>query len=147
MSKSLTPKQQRFVEEYLVDLNATQAAIRAGYAKNSAQEQSSRLLSNAMVRAAIKSGKRVVSEETKIDAGYVLQRTVEYLDMCAGRTPIKKAIISDGVADSIEVKEFNQAGYGKALELLGKHVEIGAFKDRLEVNATISHEDALELLK
>jgi len=147
MSKSLTARQKKFVDEYLVDLNATQAAIRAGYSEKTAMEQGYQLLQKPSVRDAISAGKREVSEATRIDAGYVLQRTVEYLDMCAGRTPIKKAIVSDGVTESIDVKEFNQAGYGKALELLGKHVEIGAFKDRLEVNATISHEDALELLK
>lgn len=51
---ALTPKQERFVAEYLVDLNATQAAIRAGYSAKTAQEQGSRLLSNVMVAAAIK---------------------------------------------------------------------------------------------
>ncbi len=49
----LTPKQARFVQEYLVDVNSTQAAIRAGYSKKTAQEQSSRLLSNVMVSAAV----------------------------------------------------------------------------------------------
>ncbi len=44
-AKALTPKQRRFVEEYLVDLNATQAAIRARYSERTAQEQGSRLLS------------------------------------------------------------------------------------------------------
>lgn len=47
---ALTEREQRFIDEYLIDANATQAAIRAGYAQNSAQEQSSRLLSNAIVK-------------------------------------------------------------------------------------------------
>jgi phage terminase small subunit len=47
----LTPKQQRFVEEYLVDLNATQAAVRAGYAPASAHVTSSRILAKRQVRA------------------------------------------------------------------------------------------------
>ena len=51
---ALTDKQQRFVEEYLVDLNAMQAAIRAGYSERMAQEQSSRLLSNVMVQEAVR---------------------------------------------------------------------------------------------
>ena len=49
----LTEKQQRFVDEYLIDLNATQAAIRAGYSVKTAQEQSARLLSKVMVQQAI----------------------------------------------------------------------------------------------
>src|SRR5262249_53478937 len=48
----LTPKQERFVQEYLVDLNATQAAIRAGYSKKTATEQASRLLTNVKVSEA-----------------------------------------------------------------------------------------------
>ena len=49
----LTAKQERFVDEYMIDLNATQAAIRAGYSEKTAQMQASRLLSNVMVQAAI----------------------------------------------------------------------------------------------
>ncbi|WP_084651056.1 terminase small subunit [Pseudomonas canadensis] len=50
---ALTAKQQRFVDEYLIDLNATQAATRAGYSKKTANEQGSRLLANVSVSAAI----------------------------------------------------------------------------------------------
>ena len=50
---TLTPKQQRFVEEYIVDSNATQAAIRAGYSKRSANQQGPRLLVNVGIAAAI----------------------------------------------------------------------------------------------
>ena len=49
----LTEKQQRFVEEYLIDLNATQAAIRAGYSAKTADQQGSRLLANVKVQQAI----------------------------------------------------------------------------------------------
>lgn len=61
----LIPKQQRFVDEYLIDLNATQAAIRAGYSAKTAQEQGSRLLSNVMVAGAIaeRQGKRLATSE------------------------------------------------------------------------------------
>lgn len=48
---TLTAKQQRFVDEYLIDLNATKAAIRAGYSANTAEQQASRLLTNVKVRA------------------------------------------------------------------------------------------------
>lgn len=48
---ALTAKQQRFVDEYLIDLNATQAAIRAGYSPKTADQQASRLLTNVKVRA------------------------------------------------------------------------------------------------
>ncbi len=50
---SLTPKQARFVEEYLLDLNATQAAIRAGYSAKTANEQGSQLLAKLSIRQAV----------------------------------------------------------------------------------------------
>ncbi len=52
---TLTPKQQRFVEEYTIDSNATQAAIRAGYIKHTSDRQGSRLLKNVEVVAAVRS--------------------------------------------------------------------------------------------
>ncbi|MGZ3694129.1 MAG: terminase small subunit, partial [Bdellovibrionota bacterium] len=54
----LTDQQELFVREYLVDLNGTQAAIRAGYSENTAQEQSSRLLSKAILKQRVESGLR-----------------------------------------------------------------------------------------
>lgn len=71
-AKSLTAKQQGFVEEYLIDRNATQAAIRAGYSRKTAQEQSSRLLSNVMVRAALDAALAQRSERTEVTADRVV---------------------------------------------------------------------------
>ena len=68
----LTAKQLRFCEEYLLDLNATQAAIRAGYSPRTAQEQSSRLLSNVMVAADIERRQRERSARTDVTADRVL---------------------------------------------------------------------------
>lgn len=69
----LTAKQQRFVEEYLLDLNGKQAAIRAGYSRKTAEVQASRLLSNAKVAAAIAAAQAARSERTEITADMVLQ--------------------------------------------------------------------------
>ena len=66
-------KQQRFVEEYLVDLNATQAAIRAGYSAKTAYAQGSRLLRNVRVAAAIREAKAARSERTQITADMVVK--------------------------------------------------------------------------
>ena len=68
----MTPEQERFVHEYLVDVNATQAAIRAGYSKKTAQEQSSRLLSNVMVSEAIAKGMQALAEKTGVTAEKVI---------------------------------------------------------------------------
>lgn len=70
--KKLTAKQQRFVEEYLIDLNATQAAIRAGYSEATAAEQGSRLLTNVKVSKAIAEDRKRLSERTEITQDRVL---------------------------------------------------------------------------
>lgn len=71
---ALTAKQQRFVEEYLVDLNATQAAIRAGYSPKTAKQQGQRLLTNVDITTAIEAAKAARSSRTQITADNVLQR-------------------------------------------------------------------------
>lgn len=63
---SLTPKQERFVAEYLTDLNATQAAIRAGYSEKTAQQQGSRLLLNVLVQEAIAKGREKTAAKLEI---------------------------------------------------------------------------------
>lgn len=70
---ALTAKQQRFVDEYLIDLNATQAAIRAGYSKKTAQVQSARLLSNVMVSAEVARGMESRAARTGITQDMVLR--------------------------------------------------------------------------
>ncbi|AEZ50846.1 terminase small subunit [Burkholderia phage DC1] len=69
----ITPKQQAFVDEYLIDLNATKAAIRAGYSPKTAQEQSSRLLSKPHVQAAIAEAKARRAERTEIDQDRIVR--------------------------------------------------------------------------
>jgi phage terminase small subunit len=68
----MTPKRERFIEEYLVDLNATQAALRAGYAASGAQQEGARLLANPEIAAAIDKRREKVSEKTGL--------TVELID-------------------------------------------------------------------
>lgn len=69
----ITPKKQRFVDEYLVDLNATQAAIRAGYSAKTAHSQGPRLLDDVGVKELIADAMAKRSESTKITAERVLQ--------------------------------------------------------------------------
>lgn len=69
----MTPKQLRFVDEYLVDLNATQAAIRAGYSKRTANEQGARLLANVSVKKAVTERMKEREKRTEITQDRVLQ--------------------------------------------------------------------------
>lgn len=74
---ALEPRQQRFVREYLIDLNGTQAAIRAGYSPNAANEQASRLLANAKVQRAIREGQDKLQAKLEVNAERVVQRLAE----------------------------------------------------------------------
>lgn len=70
---TLNPKQQRFVEEYLKDLNATQAAIRAGYSPKTAEVQGCRLLRNAQIRDRVTKRQAARAERTEITQDRVLR--------------------------------------------------------------------------
>jgi len=69
----MTPRQQRFVDEYLVDLNATQAAIRAGYSARTAEQQGPRLLGNVEIAKAVQAAQQVRSDRVQITQDDVLR--------------------------------------------------------------------------
>lgn len=149
--RKLTPKQQRFVEEYLVDLNATQAAIRAGYSPKTANEQGARLLANVSVQAAIQEAMKSREQRTEVTQDRVVKELakIAFGDprnvMSWGPSGVKlKAsteLTDDEAAFVSEVSETTTEHGGslklktndklKALELLGRH--IGMFKEKVEV--------------
>ncbi len=77
MATRLTDKQKRFVAEYLVDLNATAAARRAGYSEKTACEQAARLLANVKVQTAVQEAKQARQERTEITQDMVLRETAK----------------------------------------------------------------------
>lgn len=163
---TLTDKQERFCQEYLKDLNGTQAAIRVGYSAKTATEQSSRLLTNVNVAARVKElmGKR--SERTEITADVVLKELLllakvdlaQAYDEKGNLKPIHE--IPEDVRRAIAgIKVYEEfEGYGKdrvkvgevrevkfwdktrTLELLGKHLKL--FTDKVEHSGNMG----LELL-
>ncbi|MET3998835.1 terminase small subunit [Marinobacterium sp. MBR-109] len=175
MARKLTDKQQRFVEEYLIDLNATQAAIRAGYSPKTADSQAVQLLRKTQVQEAIAAGKQERSEKTAIDATYVLNRLVEIdqmdvldiLDDDGHMRPVSQwPKVWRTTLSGVDINRLKTIGEGddaiesvlqkikwpdkvKNLELIGKHVEVQAFKDQLGLSGgmKISHEDALSELE
>lgn len=144
----LTPKQERFVHEYLVDLNATQAAIRAGYSKKTAQEQSSRLLSNVMLSKAIAKGQQALAEKTGVTAEKVIAELAligfanikDYLNLSDPDNPTvdlsnltseQAAVIAEATVEQkrgkrrVKIKLHDKLN---ALANLGKH--LGLFSER-----------------
>ncbi len=105
----LTEKQKRFCKEYLIDLNATQAAIRAGYSKKTAYSIGQKLLKKAEIQKYIQKLMAKRSARTEIDADYVLK----------------------GIRDIVEKTTAKDSDKLKGLELLGRHVQL--FRDRIEL--------------
>lgn len=157
---TMTPKQRAFVDEYLKDLNATQAAIRAGYSSRNASRIASELLDKTHVAHAINDALAARSERTRIDADWVLKRLAAeaeadmadlYNEETGALKPIHEwpEIWRQGLVAGVEVEElFDGAGSDrvhigrvrkvrldsriKRLELIGKHIGVQAFKDVVE---------------
>ena len=148
---NLTPKQQRFVEEYLIDLNATQAAIRAGYSEKTAKSIGQENLTKPDIQKAIEEAQNKRQKQTQIDAAYVLKRLVEIdqmdvldiMDDDGNVKPLRdwpkiwRQYISNIETISMDdgegwLKKIKWPDKVKNLELLGKHVSVGAFKDKIE---------------
>ncbi|MDT0215855.1 terminase small subunit [Alcaligenes sp. AB3] len=157
----LPPKQVRFAEEYIKDLNGTQAATRAGYSQRTANEQAARLLANVSVQQYVRKLLEERSQEVKIDAAYVLTRLGEIdqmdaLDILADDGSVKpiadwpkiwRQMISgldvmeiaqgDEEARIAVVKKIKWPDKIRNLELIGRHVGVQAFKDRVEHSGSI----------
>ena len=92
----LTARRARFVSEYLVDLNATQAAIRAGYSRRTARQQGSRLLTNVDVKRAIAQAQQELRERHDIEADRVLS---EYASVAFSDINDYRAVFETGEVD------------------------------------------------
>ncbi len=152
-SLKLTPRQRLFVQEYLIDLNASQAALRAGYSINNAHKIGSQLLENPRIKQAVKLAMYEREQRTKVTQ----DRVIEELAKIAFINPTDvvnsyDASLHNGAAredtaaiSSIRVKKFpSREGFGvereiklhdkiRALDLLGKH--LGLFNDKLNITA------------
>lgn len=149
---ALNEKQRQFVQEYLVDLNATQAAKRAGYSERTAYSQGQRLLKHDEIQAAIQEARKAQQERTEITADRVLQeyarvaffdprklfgvdgkpRDVTDLDQ-----ETAAALAALDVLESFEggefvgyVKKYRMASKLHALDALAKH--LGLFEKQIQ---------------
>lgn len=124
---ALNAKQQRFAEEYLIDLNATAAYKRAGYSADghSAESAAQRLLSKVEVTKFVQSAMDKRSKDLGIDAQYVLQTIKNTIERCSQAEPVKTA---DGATGEYK---FDSVAVLKGAELLGKHLKM--FTDKAEV--------------
>jgi len=116
----LTPKQERFVAEYLIDLNATAAARRAGYSAKTADRIGPELLGKTCVSQAIQEARKARQERTGITQDMVVDEL---------------AAIAFHEANDAPEAELKVSNKLKALELLGKH--LGLFTDKAEANVKL----------
>lgn len=158
-SEKLTPRQQRFVEEYLKDLNAAAAYKRAGYKIDShgANVNGNRLMTYPKIRAAIAAGKAERSLNTKIDAEWVLIRLADevfadladIIDDQGAVKPIKEwpKIWRTGLVQGLDVEtsitdegqatkvaKVRLSDRAKRLEMIGKHVDVQAWRENIGLN-------------
>lgn len=163
----LTPRQEQFVAEYLIDLNGTQAAIRAGYSAKTAQEQASRLLSNVMVMNLVNEKRQNLQKATDITAERVLKevaglaffdvrklvnadgspKSITDLDDETARAiqGIELQTVKDGENDFALVRKYKIADKNAALEKLMKH--LGLFeKDNNQNNPAAAMAKLLDLV-
>ncbi len=109
----LTPKQQRFVDEYLIDLNGAAAARRAGYSERTARQVAAENLTKPVIMAAITEAQQKLSQRTELTQDWVLTQL---------RTEARES--GEGSSHGARVR---------ALELLGKH--LGMFPTKIEVES------------
>jgi phage terminase small subunit len=154
---ALTDKQEMFCREYLIDLNATQAAIRAGYSEKTARASGCENLTKPDIQNRIAELKADRNEQVNVDAAYVLKRLIEIdqmdvLDILnddggiksisewpkVWRTTLSGFYINTSVTNFDEttieniLKKIKWPDKVKNLELLGKHVTVQAFKDNVK---------------
>lgn len=159
---ALTKKQKIFVDEYLIDLNATQAAIRAGYSPDTAGSIGSENLKKPEIRARIEKAMAEHSKRTGINQDRIIMELAKIaLLNPKGLVNFDEATIKEDATDedvaavaSVKVKRFpTKDGEGverevkmydktKALELLGRH--LGMFKDKVEVSGLDEEKKKLE---
>lgn len=166
---ALTDKQDAFCREYLVDLNATQAAIRAGYSDKTANRTASENLSKPDIQNRISELKAARNEDVGVNAAYVLKRLVEIDQMDVvdilrddgtmlpiSQWPKVWRITLQGMDISASIQEFDEKTTEtilkkikwpdkvKNLELLGKHIDVQAFKEKVEHSGEISLIDRIQ---
>lgn len=135
MSEKLTPKQERFIQEYLIDLNATQAAIRAGYSKDTANEQGSRLLANVSISARIEARKKELTQKTELTQEWVLDKLKKCVEKSMQEEEVEKwDYVEKRMIGSGEFV-YDSKGATKALELIGKHLNM--FKDTIKLEGEL----------
>ena len=132
--EKLTPKQAMFCKEYLVDLNATQAAIRSNYSKKTAGRIGQQNLQKVDIQAEIQKMMDKRSNKVEISADYVLKNIKEIGERCMQEEPVL-----DFEGNKTGEYQFKENGALKAQELLGKHLKMFVEQKETKITGEIVH--------
>ena len=127
----LTQKQRRFIDEYIISGNATQAAIKAGYSKKTARKIGQENLTKPDIKAAIEKRNAEIQSKKTAD----MTEVMEYLTSVMRGEQTESVATSKGVYSNVEVSAKDRI---KAAELIGKRN--GAWTDKKEINGDLSIE-------
>ncbi len=130
----LTAKQEMFCKEYLIDLNATQAAIRAGYSEKTAKVTGSENLTKPDIAEKIQTLFDTRAEKVELNSEWVLRNLEKVANRCMQAEPVMVRG-ENGMEESGEFK-FDSSGANKSLELIGKHLKL--FTDKVEQDTTFT---------
>jgi phage terminase small subunit len=147
----LTPKQKRFCEEYLIDLNATQAAIRAGYSEDSAASIGHENLRKPEIEKTIQELQIARSKRTEITADYVLNTVRDTVERCRQAVPVMEWDPVEKVMVPTGEWKFEYPGVLKGCELLGKNLKLWTEKtestQKIMATVEVSHPDIDDRIK
>lgn len=127
---TLTEKQKRFIDEYLIDLNATAAAVRAGYSKKNAGKIGPQLIGKTRIAQALAGRLHARMKRTEITQDFVLENLKEI---------VNRSMQHDGADD------YDPRAAAKALELLGRH--LGMFTDKVNLSGELTVSGLLQELR
>lgn len=141
----MTDKQKRFCNEYLIDLNVTQAAIRAGYTPKYADKRAYELLDKPLIKAYIDEELKKIEDEKIADAKEVMQ----YLTSVMRNEVTEEVVVVEGEGDGcssavVVKKDMSAKDRNKAAELLGKRYRLFVDKVETDVNATVNSTQKLD---
>ena len=134
ISEKLTQKQQRFVDEYIISGNATQAAIKAGYSKRSAQQTGAENLLKPVIKAELDRRNAEIKSAKTAD----MQEVMEYLASVMRGEQTESVATAKGIYDNVPVSAKDRI---KAAELIGKRH--GAWTDKKEISGNMNIDIAM----
>ena len=129
--RPLTPRMLRFVDEYLIDLHAQNAAIRAGYSKPTAKQIGYQLINKPPIAAEIAKRKAVLAKKAGVSQEWVMERLIENVGRAMQAEPVK-----DATGATTGEYRYDGGVANRGLELLGKH--IGMFVERTESSGGVT---------